>query len=165
VLGWEGCYEVSRDGHVRRMTKGRNTHPGRVRKPKLTRFGYRQLALHRDGHRTHVFVHRLVWQAFNGVIAKGLVINHRNGIKTDNRLENLEVVTYAENDAHALRLGLKARGHRSPHAKLIEKQVREIRRKYAARGMSQETLAAEYGVGQSQISRIVRRKLWAWLEG
>jgi hypothetical protein len=55
--------------------------------------------------RPHRFlVHRLVWEYFNGPIPKGLTVNHINGIKTDNRLENLEVVTQAENNLHYQRL-------------------------------------------------------------
>lgn len=51
-------------------------------------------------------IHRLVWEAFHGAIPPGFEVNHRNGDKTDNRLENLELVTRSENMAHAYASGL-----------------------------------------------------------
>src|SRR5690349_6679065 len=57
-----------------------------------------------------VYMHRAVWEACVGPIPPGLYINHINGIKTDNRLENLEVVTPSENLRHAFRIGLAPRG-------------------------------------------------------
>lgn len=51
--------------------------------------------------------HRLIWEAVNGPIPEGMQVNHINGIKTDNRIINLEVVTPRENLLHAYRTGLK----------------------------------------------------------
>lgn len=48
-----------------------------------------------------IYMHRLVWSAFNGQIPNGLVINHLNGDKGDNRLENLECVTEEKNNHHS----------------------------------------------------------------
>lgn len=51
-------------------------------------------------------VHRMIWEAANGPIPAGMEINHINGIKSDNRLANLEMVTPSENCLHAFRTGL-----------------------------------------------------------
>jgi hypothetical protein len=50
--------------------------------------------------------HRVIWEAVHGEIAQGMEINHKNGIKDDNRIENLELVTKSENMKHAYRIGL-----------------------------------------------------------
>lgn len=55
-----------------------------------------------DGKFTHYAVHRAVWEAFNGPIADGLEINHKNLERGDNRLENLEILTRVENIHHAI---------------------------------------------------------------
>ena len=59
--------------------------------------------------------HRLVWQAANGPIPDHLVINHKNGVKTDNRIANLELVTQQDNILQAYRTGLKSnKGDKHP---------------------------------------------------
>lgn len=55
-----------------------------------------------------ISAHRLIWERVNGEIPKGLVINHINGIKDDNRIVNLEVVTASENTKHAYMMGLRS---------------------------------------------------------
>lgn len=85
-----------------------------------------------NGKRKNISGHQLVWISFFGPIPKGLEINHKNGVKGDNRLENLEVVTRSENVKHAFRTGLKQpnRGSKSGTAKINEKQCEEIRKLY-----------------------------------
>jgi len=56
------------------------------------------------GRRVHALAHRLVWVAANGPIAPGLTINHKDGDKANNRLNNLEVATYSDQVRHALRV-------------------------------------------------------------
>lgn len=88
--------------------KGDETHTvPRKRAERLNNSGYLYVAGTIDGVRYRCLAHRLVWQSLHGDIPAGLVINHKNGVKTDNSPGNLEVCTQAENLAHAVRTGLR----------------------------------------------------------
>lgn len=119
--------------------------------------GYLQVRAMIQGRRHHTCAHRLVWHAIKGPIPRGLVINHRNGRKDDNRPDNLELVTYSGNMKHAHRTGLKDQhGQRNPAAKLSDNQVAQIRNMYASGGYTMERLASIYGVAFQHVSRLVR---------
>jgi hypothetical protein len=102
-------YLVSDHGRVMRITPGKGTEPGRVLKPGKTRDGYLKVELFNNGTPCSRYVHRLVVEAFIGEIPVGLEVNHISGEKTDNGLENLEVVTHALNTKHAWDTGLRDR--------------------------------------------------------
>lgn len=91
VLNYEGLYEVSNQGVIRSIRKNRNM------KPSTNYKGYNVVTLYDDGGPRSYLVHRIVYSAFNGPIPNNLQINHINEVKTDNRLDNLEAVTAAEN--------------------------------------------------------------------
>ena len=98
---WHKCevpytrYEVSNQGRVR------NTHTGLVLRPRKVSHGYRKVTLCYKGQQKHCLVHALVATAFVEGWREGLEVNHKNGVKTDNRAENLEWVTASENKQHA----------------------------------------------------------------
>ena len=92
-----------------RITPGKGTEPGRVLKPGKTRDGYQKVELFASGTPCSRYVHRLVVEAFIGEIPAGLEVNHISGEKSDNGLENLEVVTHANNTKHAWDTGLRSR--------------------------------------------------------
>lgn len=80
---------------------------GRIIRGSLDRVGYVQFVNVTSRERTWPMAHRLIWEAVHGPVPDGLEINHKNGCKTDNRIENLELVTRGENLRHAYRLGLR----------------------------------------------------------
>lgn len=129
-------------------------------KPLPTNCGYVRVAARAPsgGMKKHL-VHRVVWESVNGPIPDGLQINHKNGIKTDNRVANLEVVTASENVTHAFASGLRVpvRGN----TRLTEDQVRSIRNEYAPGRVRMQDLADKYGVALRTISFIIRRETWA----
>jgi hypothetical protein len=68
----------------------------------------------KNGNYRRVSVHRAVWEAFNGPIAGRLEVNHKNLDRSDNRLENLELLTHQENVRHAHALYNAQRAHLQP---------------------------------------------------
>lgn len=84
-------YEASEDGQIR------NGKTGKVLKPKKTKNGYLQVCLCKDGKGKMFYVHRLVYEAFNGPIPDGMVTDHLDAVKTNNNLSNLRCCTQREN--------------------------------------------------------------------
>ena len=119
--------------------------------------GYLQVRATIDGKRLHTGAHRLVWQHFKGDIPAGHEVNHKNGLKDDNRPDNLTCGTAGENLEHAHGGGLKDQhGQRNPAAKLSDNEVARIRLAYAQGGYTQAQLAAKFGVTHQAISKLVR---------
>lgn len=121
--------------------------------------GYQKVTLFFNNLGKVKSIHRLVWETHKDLIPKGLCINHINGIKDDNRLENLEIVTYKENTHHAWKLGLavKRYGEANPTSKLTPTQVAKIR---LNKTLTQRELSEIYGVSQSQICRLKNYIRW-----
>lgn len=102
----EGIYHVSNIGRIKRMAPGINARVGEIKKVGKSSMGYWQFSGFFGGKAKNVYVHRAVAEAFIGEIPDGYEINHKNGIKTDNRVENLEIVTRSQNCIHAIKTGL-----------------------------------------------------------
>ena len=150
IKGYEG-YQVSNCGRVRSSYKG-----GRILKPNIVRCGYSVVALYRDKKQHYTTVHRLVALAFIPNPDNKPQVNHIDGDKTNNHVNNLEWVTAAENIHHADALGL--RGRRSPRAKLTDEQVRFIRDN--PDNLTQEQLAQMFNVGETVIGDAQRGKTY-----
>lgn len=110
IPGYEGRYQINKNGEIKSLVyyyNGyQNPRRNRILKPSKGRDGYLRVALTDDkGSVKFCRVHRLVLLSFVG--ESNLQVNHINGIKTDNRLSNLEYVTQSENMKHAYRIGLE----------------------------------------------------------
>ncbi len=132
--------------------------------PGLTGSGYHQHWLSAGAKKTGILTHHLVALAFVGpapgnIGRGGWQINHRNGIKTDNRPENLEWCLPRANHLHASDLGLKPRGERLWSAKLSADDVRAIRGRLA-KGETLTALGREFGCSIQNIYRIRERLSW-----
>jgi hypothetical protein len=125
AVGFEGRYLVSSKGRLYGM------YSGNFLRPNKTRRGYLRTSFRAPAKSTgqrYVGVHAVVAAAFIGPCPDGLEVNHKNGIKTDNRVENLEYGTHRYNVKHAYDIGLSKGGRGS---KLDANKVRELRRMWA----------------------------------
>jgi hypothetical protein len=151
-------YEVSDAGDIRSVDRSvRNKHSlrpvkGRVLKPSLPASGYFTIQLGRGGPVWQV--HVAVLTAFVGPRpSDDHEAAHINGVKTDNRLENLAWKTRVANQADRLR-------HGTLGFKLTEADILQIRERSEA-GLSQSQIARQLGVSQVHVGRIINRKSWA----
>jgi len=100
VVGFENIYSVSNFGRVRREKTLR------ILKPNLWRNTYPSVLLSNKSIHKKYRIHVIVTRAFLGQRPKGTGVNHKDGVKTNNRLENLEYISPSENSRHAVNLGL-----------------------------------------------------------
>ena len=108
--------------------------------------GYTTIAL--DGVRLQV--HRVIWEMFNGPIPKGLVIDHIDSNRQNNKISNLQCITMAANSQKGL------------SAKLTPELVQEIRNSYIpySREFGTRQLQKKYGINHTTVSRVVRDIFW-----
>lgn len=148
-------YTVSADGKVF------NRHGRRL--SGYLNGGYHQIKLRDDGGTPRAaMVHRLVVAAFIAPIPAGMWVNHKNGIKDDNRVENLEITTPQENMAHmfeVLQRSCVKIGTANGRAKLSLEDVRMVHR-LGAEGNSQKAIAERFGVSQCCVNFILTGRRW-----
>lgn len=112
IKNYEGYYQVSNMGNIRSLDRYVNNNgslvlvKGKIKKPYITKLGYLQVNLCKNGGYRKFYVHRLVYFTFNpeyDLYDYSKEINHINGDKTKNELRNLELVTHSENLKHAVK--------------------------------------------------------------
>lgn len=107
VLGYEGFYQISSNGILRSLphirlngTNGKYLQKGRIRVPYINSSGYYVVNLSKNGKIATKFIHKLVAEAFIKNPEKKATVNHKNGNKLDNSIENLEWATKSEQAYH-----------------------------------------------------------------
>ncbi len=163
IPGFDG-YFASRDGRIwskRQMGSIPGTN-GPLRELKPSGGRYLKVELRLEGcYRTRM-VHTLILLTFVGACPKGQECRHKNGVKMDNRLSNLQWGTRIQNAHDKIIHGTQVRGDIHGRAKLTDDQCRDILLRV---GDSQRQLAKEFGVSQAQISRLRQGKRRAHLQG
>ena len=158
IKDFEGLYQVSNLGNVKRL-QGKGCSQERIISKSINKFGYIYIGLHNKGIYRKIKAHRLVGIAFIDNPNNKKTINHINGIKTDNRVENLEWCTFLENKQHAVNIGLtNTKGTKHYLSKLSEKQVLEIREIGLSKSIAY--LSRKYGVSETNVSKIIKREIW-----
>ena len=161
-----GVFEASNQGRIRRTQSAQGAKM--LNHPRLgtNKSGYREVQVQckQYGVSGLKFVHQLVLEAFIGPKPTGHECNHKNGNRSDNRLDNLEWVTRRENVLHAYRvLGRyhlnPPHGSQSGTSKLTEEYIPHIRAR-VRQGESQASVARSLGVSRTTIILIMQGKTW-----
>ncbi len=161
IVGFEGLYKINNYGEILSLHK---RHKGnKVILKQSLKDGYAYVTLYKNKIAHYKRVHRLVLIAFIESNSLKRYCNHKNGIRNDNRLENLEWVTKSENELHAYRILNKKpnilKGENHGNSKLTSKEVNAIR-KLCEKGHKKKRLAEWFNIGQRQIYYICNRKSW-----
>lgn len=161
IKGYEGLYSIDANGHIYSELHNSSRRLGEL-KFDITCHGYAQVGLYdENGNRKRFRVHRLVAETFIPNIENLPQVNHINGNKLDNRVENLEWCTCSDNIKHAYKSGLqeKRNGERVGSHKLTSENVKEIK-SMLKNSVKQSVIAEMFGVDPSTISNIKRGRNW-----
>lgn len=135
----------------------------RLMRKRVARTGYEVIALFDGKKYRYPLVHRLVLESWVGP-GGDRQCNHKNGIRADNQLGNLEWATRSENERHARQqLGKLIHGAHHPRAKITDDVVREIRR-LRREGRTYQSLADQFGIALSHAARVANGKVWQHVE-
>jgi hypothetical protein len=154
IIGYEGFYQVSDLGRVKSL---------RFNKEIILKFGvdwsgYLLVNLFKNGIPKNMKAHRLVALTFIPNPENKLEVNHKDGIKTNNNIENLEWSTRAENCLHAWGVGLS-----KGNSRLKESEVLQIRDLYKSERFNQMEIAELYNCSKRNIYKIVNRETWEYI--
>ena len=156
-------YSASSLGRIKRNAGTPRCSKDRVLKQRITNYGYLIVSpLRPNTKQRPITVHRLVLEAFCGEIpADKEQGNHLNGIKTDNRIENLEYVSRGENIKHSYDTKLHGhyKGENASASKLTDKAVIDILNRIANREYRKD-IATLYGISTKTIADIVCGDHW-----
>ena len=158
LIGYEGRYKIGSNGEI--MNKS-----GLLLKQNLDTDGYKLITLY-NGKRKMFRVHRLVVENFIGSIPDKMEVNHIDYNRSNNRVENLEIVTHLENVRHSydrIVKGIKNNGATSVNkrnSKVTIKEADEIRKKYSTGNYTQIELGNIYGLKRSAMSNLLNEKSW-----
>lgn len=189
IQGYEGLYQVSNLGRIKRIRFINNV----TNKPqdkflsmkKIDNLGYQTVALCKDGQIKYKRTHRIVAETFIPNPQNLPCVNHKDGNKLNNLIDNLEWCTYSQNTRHAMSSGLiniekhkiavqnnmkiahsyckehhLYAGENNYNAKLKKEDILEIKKIYQNKEMQIKQIALKYNVCTSTISRIVHNKSW-----
>jgi hypothetical protein len=159
IVGYESLYQVSDLGRVRRVISRTSGKAGHVLRPSMR--SYKHVTLYRDKKHTTPNVHQLVAAAFLGPCPSGYCINHKDGIKHNNRLVNLEYRTPRGNRDHAMELNLYPFGETHPNSKLTNAEAQFILDN--ARLGNFRKLSRQFKVSRQVIKLIYLRRSWKFL--
>jgi len=160
VVGFEGRYEVSSEGRFKALARDIIYKDGRKGKLKemmlrgsVGSHGYLMVTF---DSKTKCLAHRVVAEAFLGVQKFRVTVNHKDGNKLNNRIDNLEWATYGENNDHARRTDLNIQnGERTNLTKYTGQFIAAVRNVYATYNPSYAELGRLFGITDAHARQIV----------
>lgn len=163
IKGYGGLYQVSSFGRVKSLAriKSKNGfYKEKFMRPNNNGNGYLQIGLSKNNKVIYYYIHRLVAQAFLLNINNYKYINHKDGNKTNNKVNNLEWCTQSENVKHAYRIKLMdKKGEKHHLSKLTKNDIFFIRKN--SKNYLQKELAEMFKISQQQVSRIINKIEWS----
>jgi DNA-directed RNA polymerase specialized sigma subunit len=174
IEGYKGIYQISNTGIIKSLDRKIQTKNGVIRflkgkvlKQSLNTYGYKTILLCANGISKNKLVHRLIANTFIENKDNNICINHKDGVKTNNNICNLEWVTHSENLKHAYDLKLKipnviskVKGVDHKLSKLNESDVIKI---YNL-NKPQREIASIFNISLSRVNQIKNKKAWVHLQ-
>lgn len=156
IPGFEGRYAVTEDGRVWSYPKSTNNTKGQFLKGYTDRYTMVRM------NRRHFLLHRVVAETFIPNPDNLPCVNHKDGSKDNNKVENLEWVSFKENMKHAEETGLwLIKGERHWRSKLTSDDVLEIRKLYATNQWTQLEIAKKFGVSRGAVMNVLLGRSWS----
>lgn len=167
IQGYEGLYQISSHGNVRSLDRSKKANhnnyyiaKGKLLKHSFNHKNYPEVALYnKEGKRRNHRIHKLVATNFLVKGSNQTQINHKDGIKSNNNIDNLEWCTGEENIYHAYETGLYKHGQESHLSLLTEKEVLEII-ELRKQGLLQKEISQKFNVSVGAIANILSGKSW-----
>lgn len=166
IEGYEGLYQVSNRGRVKSLDRVAHDNrdvkrniKGKLKKQIYNRT-YPYVVLYVNNVSNLHDVHRLVAKAFIYNENCLPVVNHKNGFPMDNRVENLEWVSYVDNAKHAVEMGLTSRGSSHYRAVLNDKIVLSMKEMYSTNKFTLGKLSKIFNVHKAHLSGIFNGRIW-----
>jgi hypothetical protein len=174
VVGYEGLYQISNYGRLKSLSRvehlvysdgrqGVRNRKEKILNPSTDKDGYLITGLRRDGVQKTVKLHRIVAIAFIPNFDSLPEVNHKDGNKHNNTVDNLEWSSHQDNITHAVETELRdGRGERNVNAKLTGEDVAYIRKNYTPRHkeFSAVALSNKFGVSATMIHNIMKGRNW-----
>jgi len=173
VVAYEGLYQVSDQGEVKALERVRgqgHIHPEKIISGWTTQQGYQKVSLtDLEGKTSDHFIHRLVARAFISNPENKRCVNHIDGDKQNNLLDNLEWSTHSENEIHAYQIGLKSSSEKQKTAtskankerRMLTmgqiEQIFELRKQ----GLPYPNIGNAIGISRSMVGFVLNGKRYA----
>lgn len=156
IKDFAGYYQISTKGRIKSFHRGKIT----ILNQQITHDGYLRIELRRPGKIRRCGIHIIVTETFLLNPNNLPEVNHEDGVKSNNCVENLKWVTKSENRRHAIEMGLVKSGCDDPDAVLTAEQVREIRRDCIPRNSEFGfcAFARKFNVSKTTVSEVYYRK-------